>query len=292
MRGKRVLVTGGLGYIGGALLRRFEQDGIDYLSVDKRYPHSDGGAVAIDLCDRAATAELIKSCRPEVVVHCGTNSALAYKDGFLPAFREDAEATVNLIEALAHYRDCRLVYFSSSYCYSGMARAESVSEATPLQPSHNFGLSKAFFEQLVTRVHPNSVVFRLSSVFGPGNALHPNAVFEMANECLNTGQVTVWGSGSRNMQYVHIDDVVSYLAVVPTLAPGVYNLGGDEYLSVAESAKMIADALGAKLMFLPDRQEGETLPFMLTDKIRLYLGNHFTPFNIALGKYLRLLAAK
>jgi UDP-glucose 4-epimerase len=289
--GSRVLVTGGLGYVGGALLRRFEREGIGYLSVDKRYTRSQTNTAAIDLCDRPA-ATVIGDYRPDILVHCGTNSALAYRDSFVQAFREDALATANLLEALAGHRDCRLVYFSSSYCYSGVPRTETVSEERPLQPSHNFGISKAFFEQLVTRVHPDTVVFRLSSVFGPGNAMHPNAVFDMAKECFDTGKVTVWGSGSRNMQYSYIDDVVSYIAAAPALAPGLYNLGGDEYLTVAESAKLIAETLGAELVFLPDKREGETLPFMLTDKLKRSAGNHLTPFVAALVGYLKMLAAE
>ena len=130
--------------------------------------------------NRIAIVTLIRVYKPDTLVHCGTNSALAYRDNLLQAFREDAEGTANILEALTGYRDCRLIYFSSSYCYSGLPRNEAVSETTPLRPVHNFGLSKAFFEQLMLRNHPNTIVFRLSSVFGPGNALHPNAVYDMA----------------------------------------------------------------------------------------------------------------
>jgi nucleoside-diphosphate-sugar epimerase len=288
--GTKVLVTGGFGYVGGAVVRRLEQDGIDYLSVDRRYPRSKANTVAIDLRDCAATAALIGEYKPDILVHCGTNSAIAYRDSFVQAFRGDAGATSNILEALAGLRGCRLIYFSSSYCYSGLPRSEMVSETTPLLPSHNFGVSKAFFEQLVRRSHPNTVVFRLSSVFGPGNAMYPNSVFQMATECLGTGKVTVWGTGSRNMQYVYIDDVVSYIVAAPVLAPGLYNLGGDEYLSIADSAKMIAEILGAELIFLPDKREGETLPFMLTDELKRSAGNHFIPFTTALSQYLKSLA--
>jgi len=285
----KVLVTGGLGYVGGALLERLERYGKDYLSIDKRYPCSEAKTVAVNLCDRDAIVTLIRVYKPDTLVHCGTNSALAYRDNLLQAFREDAEGTANILEALTGYRDCRLIYFSSSYCYSGLPRNEAVSETTPLRPVHNFGLSKAFFEQLMLRNHPNTIVFRLSSVFGPGNALHPNAVYDMAKECLDTGKVAVWGAGSRKMQYVYIDDVLGYIAATPDLAPGLYNLGGDEYLSVAESAKMISELLSADMIFLNKKHEGETLPFMFTDKIKQTAGDHFTPFATALERYLKWL---
>ncbi len=288
----KVLVTGGLGYVGSELVKQLEHHGIDYVSVDKKNPAAKKRVIFLDLCDRQKTAEVIGKFKPDVFVHCGTNSALAYCDHFLESFREDAAAIANILESLSKLPGCRLVYFSSSYYYSGHSPKERVSELVSLQPSHNFGVAKSFFEQLVLRSHPNTVVFRLSSVFGPGNASNPNAVFNMAKECLETGRLTVWGTGSRKMQYIYMKDVITYICEVFTLQPGIYNLGGNEYLSVAEAAKMIADFFGASLVFLKDKKEGETLPFMETAKLKRSLADHISPFKDSLKEYLELLRGK
>lgn len=285
----KVLVTGGFGYIGAELVKQLVRQGIDYVSVDKKNPATRKNVISLDLCDRQKTAEVIGKFNPDVLIHCGTNSALAYRDHFLESFREDAIAIANIIEALSKLPGCRLVYFSSSYCYSGLSPKERVTESVSLQPSHNFGVAKSFFEQLVLRSHPSTVIFRLSSVFGSGNAINPNAVFNMAKECLETGTLTVWGTGSRKMQYVYMQDVLNYICEAFTLEPGIYNLGGNEYFSVAESASMISDFFGARVVFLKDKREGEMLPFMDTAKLKRISADHITPFRDSLKKYLVLL---
>jgi nucleoside-diphosphate-sugar epimerase len=290
--GIKVLVTGGFGYIGSELVKQLEKAGIDYVSVDKKNTSATKNDIFLDLCDREKTIEVIGKFTPDVIVHCGTYSALAYRDHFIDSFREDAAVTANILESLSKLPDCRLIYFSSSYYYSGYSTKEMVSESVLLQPVHNFGVVKSFFEQLVLRSHPGTVIFRLSSVFGPGNAINPNAIFNMAKECLETGRLTVWGTGSRKMQYVYINDVNNYILEAFTIQPGIYNLGGNEYISVAESAKMIADFFGANLVFLKDKKEGEMLPFLDTAKLKRSSIDHITPFQDSLEEYLKLLISK
>ena len=290
--GTKVLVTGGLGYIGSELVKQLEEAGIDYISVDKKYFSASKKVVFLDLCDREKTGEVIGGFKPDVLIHCGTNSALAYRDHFIESFRDDAAAIANILEALSNLPDSRLLYFSSSYYYSGYSLKEVVSESISLQPAHNFGVAKSFFEQLALRSHPSTVIFRLSSVFGPGNAINPNAIFNMAKECLETDKLTVWGIGSRQMQYVYMRDVITYIFAAFTIQPGIYNLGGNEYLSVAESAKMIADFFDASLVFLKDKKEGEMLPFMATAKLKSASADHITPFKDSLVEYLLSLQSK
>lgn len=283
--GTRVLVTGGLGYIGGELARALAGREVDHVSVDAKNP-GDGGAIALDLRDRAGTRAVIEGFEPDVVVHCGTHSALAYRNRLIEVFNDDTAALTSILEPLASRPKCRLIYFSSSYVYSGLAVEHQVSEVTTLQPSHNFGVAKAFFEQLALRTHPNSVVFRLSSVFGPGNALNPNAVFNMAKECMEAGRLTVWGAGLRRMQYVYMKDVLTCIGRAFTGTPGIMNLGGSEYPSVAESAEAIAAFFGAEVAYLRDKKEGDTLPFMDTAKLRNSTNDFFTPFSDSLNEYL------
>jgi len=285
---KRVLVTGGFGYIGSELVKEFVRHEIEYISIDAKNT-AGKNMLSFDLCDRKKTVDVIEKFKPDVFVHCGTHSAMAYRDRFLASFNEDISALTNILEALVKFPSCRLIYFSSSYVYSGISSTVPVVESMPLQPVHNFGVAKSFFEQLAIRSHPNTVVFRLSSVFGPGNALNPNSVFNMAKECLETGSLTVWGTGSRKVQYVSMQEVLTYICEAFSFHPGISNLGGNEYTSVAESARAIAEFFGAKVVFLDDKKEGETLPFMSTKKLKQQDGDYFTPFRYSMNEYLESL---
>ncbi len=280
--GKRVLVTGGFGYVGSQVLAALEAAGIEHLSIDKKHKKT-AKALTVDLCGKESVAAITKF-KPDFLVHCGTYSAQAYKTSFFESFKEDFASACNILEALSKLPGCRLVCFSSTYVYSGLAG--KVTESTPLKPAHNFGVAKSFFEQFFIRNPPNTVFFRLSSVFGPGNALNPNAILGMAQECISTSKLTVWGSGKRMMQYVYMTDVVNKVLASYSIPPGIYNLGSDEYVSVAEAAKKIADFFKVKVALLKDKPEGETLPFMDCSLLKQATGLGFTPFKKALPEYL------
>jgi nucleoside-diphosphate-sugar epimerase len=288
----KILVTGGRGYVGSSLVKELDNRGIEYLAVDKTSAAVKKRQLSIDLRDRAKTLELVTAFKPDMLIQCATHSALAYRDHFVEALRDDVSVTSNILDSLAGLAGCRLVAFSSSYCYSGLPTQLLASEeAPPLQASHNFGIAKLFFEQLLTRVHANTVIFRLSSVFGPGVAPHPNAILALAKECLVSGKLTVWGAGTRMMQYVDIGDAVRYILGAGSVDPGVYNLGGNEYTSVAETATAIANFFGVKVEFLRDKKEGETLPLMDTTKLKRAFGDQITPFAKSLRSYLEFLRA-
>ena len=71
------------------------------------------------------------------------------------------------------------------------------------------------------------------------------------------------------------------------LVAGIYNLGGDDYISVRDTAIDIATFFNVKVNFLENKPEGETLPFLSNQKIKNNLGDTlFSPFSISLNEYL------
>lgn len=276
----RILVTGSAGYIGSRLVPFLERSCPD-ISVGTIDKTSD-----FDLADSAKTAGAIHEFEPDVLIHLATHSALAYRDRFLNSFRDDSQVLYNILEGLEPLPNCRFIYISTSYVYSGLGACHKVSEENPLKPSHPFGIAKTFFESFILKNHPESVIFRLFSVFGRGNYLFPNSVHAMIQECMEKRTVTVWGEGKRKMQYVFIQDVLECLLKSFSIDPGIYNVGGDEYLSTAEAAGTIAKIFGGDVVFLKDKKEGETLSFGDNAKIKKACGrDSFTSFAKAIREY-------
>lgn len=285
----KVVITGSLGYLGSELLKQARKQNLTCLPIDKEYPNRSGG-LHLHLGDYQKTAKAIKNFRPAIFLHAGTHSALAYRDNFLNSFAADAQALTNILKSLRSRPDCKLIYFSSSYVYSGLGTKQKVSEDSLLKPKHNFGIAKSFFEQFILQNHPQSIIFRLSSVFGPGPAKNPNTILNFVQEGLSKGKITLWGSGKRKIQYVYIKDVINCVLKSFDLKAGIYNLGGDDYVSVAAAARSIANFYQIKTTFLKDKPEGETLPFLHNNKIKTALKKKlFTPFPAALKEYLNTL---
>src|SRR3989344_7415516 len=285
----KILITGASGYIGSEILKFVKEYPCECLAIDK-LAGTFYNVQSSDLKDAAKTSKIIIDFKPDVIIHCATHSALAYRDRFLNSFEEDFSATVNIFNALEKMPDCRLIYFSSSYVYSGLPAGQNYDEDALLAPKHNFGIAKSFFEQFILKIHPNTAVFRLSSVFGGGKSLHPNVILAFVQECIKNKSLTVWGKGERKLQYIYITDAIKVILQSIDLVPGIYNLGGDDYVSVYDTATAIATFLNVKVNFLENKPEGETLPFLSNQKIKNNLENNlFTPFSGALSEYLILL---
>lgn len=278
----RILITGAGGYIGSNLFQRFRQKGMECLGIDKT-PSPDPKIICFDLQNKLETAKCFNDFKPEIVFHLATHSALAYQNPHSNASGEDFRVLSNILHGVEPA--CRLVYFSTSYVYSGLSIDREVTEEDILKPEHPFGKAKFSFEKLILKEHPESVIFRLFSVFGPGNYLFPNTVHQMVQECRETDKVTVWGEGKRKMQYVFLQDVLDCCEKGFSLEPGIYNVGGDEYLTIQKTAESIANMFNGDVVYLREKSEGETLPFGLNSKITRACNAAFTPFEQALEAY-------
>ena len=283
--GQKIMIAGSNGYIGTELVHQLELNNIPYTGIDK-IPSSKNNCLNFNLSNRKQVLDVVATEKPDYFFHMATHSALAYKNDFLNVFHEDMAALHNIISGLKKSNNTLLVYFSSSYVYSGLDCNENVNENTILSPTHNFGLAKSFFEQLILRTYPCSIIFRLSSVFGKGKYLHPNAIEVMAQEAMNDKILTIWGNGSRKMQYIFLEDVVKYILKAPKLQTGIYNLGGHSYDTIIATANHIAEYFDAKIKILPDKKEGETLPHMKNTKIINAVQDCFTEHKAALTQYL------
>jgi nucleoside-diphosphate-sugar epimerase len=263
---KKIIISGCNGYIGTELVNQFKLNNISFIGIDKT-TSSNNNCLNFNLSQEKQLNDIISKENPDYFFHMGTHSALAYNKNLLNVFNEDLLALKNIILTLKENNKTQLIYFSSSYVYSGINLANNVNEKMILSPTHNFGLAKLFFEELIIREYPNYVIFRLSSVFGKGKYIHPNAITIMAQEAMNNKLLTIWGKGKRKMQYIFLEDVIKYMLKVPELQSGIYNLGGHSYDTVMATANHIADYFGAKTKILPNKKEGETLPPMDNNKV-------------------------
>ena len=87
----KCLVTGSSGYIGSKIVDYLRVNNIDYIGIDKRDANSEK-LKSFNLIDRNLTFGTLETYSPSLIIHCGTFSALAYKDNFLKSFREDTNA--------------------------------------------------------------------------------------------------------------------------------------------------------------------------------------------------------
>lgn len=282
------VIIGVNGYIGSELSKYLKQKNLKITGLDKSRSASKN-FFTLNLQNKKKVDLFFKKKKFNTIYHFATHSAIAYKENFDKSFQEDYLSLFNLISVLRKNRNnIKLVYLSSSYVYSGFT-SKIGTENSYLKPVHNFGLAKKFFEDYILKFYPNTVIFRLSSVFGAGKALHPNAVYNLVKECKEKNLITIWGRGKRKMQYVFMSDVIKYLSIVKNINPGIYNLAGNEYLTLYTLGSKICKIFKSKIVLKKSKKEAETLCYMNNQKLKNAVGDYFTPFKKSLNSYIKIL---
>jgi UDP-glucose 4-epimerase len=260
-----ILVTGAAGFIGShvvdALLATGHRvTGIDNFATGRRKNlnlarvngFTDTDLHDADITDPAAVAAILRSARPEVVVH------LAAQPSVNVSMREprlDACTNiVGLINVLTAARDsgCRKVIFSTS---GGTIYGQvpddllPIPENAPQQPESYYGLTKKVgtdYLRIFAREHGlEYVALALGNVYGPRQdpAGEAGVVGIFADRLLAGEPCVVYGDGKTTRDYVYVSDVVDAVLCSLTLGAGLINIGTGVETSVLDVHAALAGHL-------------------------------------------------
>ena len=303
----RVLVTGGAGYVGAALVPRLLDDGFDVRVLDLFLygddvlaPHPRLTCVKGDIRDRHLVEAVVDGCDAVIHLACISNDPSFELD---PALGRaiNLDAFEPLVDASVRAGVSRFVYASSSSVY-GVSEAADVTEEHPLRPLTDYSRFKRDCEPIVLSRRSASfapVVIRPATVCGYSPRLRLDLTVNIltAHAIVNR-RVTVFG-GAQLRPNLHIDDMVALYRMLLALpreqiAGGVYNAGWQNH-SVAAIAEDVRRVVTEEL---PDGPSIEvvTTPsddlrsyHVSSEKIRSALG--FAPARTIEGAVRDLCAA-
>ncbi|MFB6079043.1 MAG: NAD-dependent epimerase/dehydratase family protein [Halarchaeum sp.] len=252
LTGKRVLVTGGAGLIGSALVDRLAAEN-DVRIVDD-FSNSDPGqapegvdVVEGDLTDAAVAAEAVTE-ELDAVFHLAAadkyvNSAQPRKQ-----FEANHDLTYNVLDAMADAGVDRILFTSSSTVY-GEAPRPTPEDYAPLEPISVYGATKLSEEALLS-VYAHSHDFtvwnlRFANIVGPrfGAGVVPDFVEKLDDD---PETLTILGDGRQEKSYMHVEECVDAMCHVVEHADGAmntFNLGTRTTTSVTRIADIVADAM-------------------------------------------------
>ena len=253
-----VLVTGGLGFIGAAFVRRLAASGANVVNVDADTYAGDRARLGgldvethiLDVRDPAA-AELIGRVRPEVVVHFAAETHVTRsetdEDSF---FSANVEGTRYVLEAARSAGVPTFVHVSTNEVY-GPALEQPFKETDKVPgeglATSAYARSKAVADDLAQSysAHMRMLIVRPTNCFGPWQ--HPEkAIARWATRALRGERLPVWGDGAQIRDWMYVDDVCSAIELLVEAAPdGVYNAGpGGDAMPNLEIARLVAGAAG------------------------------------------------
>jgi nucleoside-diphosphate-sugar epimerase len=255
--GRRVLITGGAGFVGSHLVRAALADGavvtvLDDLSTGdaKEVEGLECRLVKGSILDRALVSECVKAA--EVVIHAAARNIIVSTRNPLDDFETNIGGTLNVLLAAREAGIQRVVYTSSASIY-GNSRYLPVNEddvpnlLSPYAVSKYSGESycRAFYESYDL---PTAVV-RYSNVYGPGQAPsnpYCGVIGKFFAAARSGRAIEIHGDGQQTRDFTYVDDAVAatlIAAVHPRAVGQVFNVGTGFETAVntlAETVKRVA----------------------------------------------------
>ncbi len=263
---KKILITGGLGFIGSNLARRLVECGNSVTVVDSLIPEYGGNLRNLhdlrdkivvnlsDVRDPFSINELIKG-QNYLFNLAGQTSHLDSMNDPFTDLDINAKAQLSILEACRrNNRDIRIVFASTRQVY-GKPQYLPVDEKHPLNPVDVNGVNKIAGEQyhlLYNQVHEiRSSVLRLTNTYGPRMRIKDARQTFLGiwiRNLLEGKLIQVYGDGQQRRDYNYVDDLVDALIIAATenKAIGeVYNLGAPDPMSLSETAKIMCHGFEA-----------------------------------------------
>jgi dTDP-glucose 4,6-dehydratase len=240
---RRILVTGGAGFIGGAMVRRLLADSeAEVFNLDKMGYASDLTSIEalpqaaerhtllrVDLTDAVATAEAVRQADPDLVLHLAAESHVDRSiDGPAAFIDSNVSGTFNLLQAVrAHWealpaerRDgFRFHHISTDEVFGSLGATGRFSETTPYDPRSPYSASKAASDHLVNAWHHTYglpvVLTNCSNNYGSWQfpeKLIPVVILKAA-----AGEpIPLYGDGANVRDWLYVDDHVDALLLAAT----------------------------------------------------------------------------
>lgn len=260
VKNKRILVTGGAGFIGSHLVDAIAQEN-DMVVLDdfssgerknlERWEKADNVRIVEgDIQDKGTVERCMKGV--DLVFHLAVRCLrLSIKDPY-SVHEVNATGTLNVCDAALRENVERFVYISSSEVY-GSAKYTPMDEKHPLDPTTPYGASKAAGDLYASSFYHThglqTVVVRPFNVYGPRSHTegpYGEVIPRFVASAMKGEPPTVFGDGTQSRDFTYVSDTVGgiRLCAEKDVVGEVLNIGHGDDLKINEVAKIILGVLG------------------------------------------------
>lgn len=283
-KGRNILVTGGVGFVGGHLVEELVRLRANVIVVDinldkKSYLYSKkidkkAKVINFDICDYEKLLVLIKKNKINFIFHLAAQALVeeAYKD---PRYtlQNNILSTINILEATRINPQIKgLVVASSDKCYGKLSKNKYV-ETDPLSGDHPYDTSKSATDLISTTYFKTYgipvVVTRFGNIYGEGDVNFSRIIPGIMKTLVKGYELGVRSNGKFIRDYLYVKDVVyGYLLLAENITKvkgEVFNFGSSENLSVIEVIKLVEKTLNKKIKYKILNTAKNEIPYQSLD---------------------------
>jgi len=274
---KRILVTGGLGFIASNFLNKFvlkypnhlfiNVDCLTYAGNPKNISVSKNANYFFekkDIRDLQAMEKVFKKHKPTDIIHFAAESHVDFSIKNPSIFIEtNVLGTHNLLSLSVKYGVQRFHQVSTDEVYGSLGKKDSAfRKESPLLPNSPYSASKASADLLVRSYNKtfglNTVITRCSNNYGP-NQDKSKLIPKVINNALKNKRIPVYGKGENVRDWIYVEDHIDAIDLVFRKGKNgeIYNIGGENEFSNIGIIKKILKMLGKSeslIQFVEDRK--------------------------------------
>ena len=289
----KVLITGGLGFIGSSLARRLVELEAQVTLVDSLIPEYGGNFFNIHDIQDQVTVNITDVRDPYAMKYLIQGKDylfnLAGQTSHLESMKDpqtdlaiNASAQLSILETCRHHNPGIKLVFASTRQLYGKPDYLPVDETHPIRPVDVNGINKLageWYHLLYNNVYQiRACALRLTNTYGPGMRVKDARQTFLGiwiRNLIEGKPILVYGDGTQLRDFNYVDDVVDALllaAIQPEADGEVFNLGSREYINLKDLAQMLVD-------FYPTGKY-EVVPFP-TDLKAIDIGDYYSDYTKA-----------
>jgi UDP-glucose 4-epimerase len=289
LQGRRVLVTGGSGFIGRHAVAELARAGAAVRVVDlKPHPDPSVDVVVGDIGDEDVLGAAFAGGIDSVVHLAAVTSVLRSVENPEETFATNVAGTHGVLEA-ARGAGVRSLVFASTNAVTGPMDAPAIVETAVLKPLTPYGATKAAAEMLMSAYTASygvrCVCVRLTNVYGPGMQAKDSIVARLMRAIRLERTFEIYGDGRQVRDYVHVSDVIAAvgLGLVNEDWQGPVVIGSGKSLSVLEVVDTVRSVTGAAVPVEHGPARAGEMPAVIVDPSRALAAGWKPQFAFAEG---------
>lgn len=264
--GRRVLITGGLGFIGSNLAHKLLEFGdVEVTILDALFPDQGGNLHNIEAIRDDVNLHVAEMGDASVINHLvggmdyifNLAGSISHLDSMLYPHRDlelNCASHITLLEACRHFNPHVKIIFTGTRQVYGKPVYLPLDEKHRLAPLDVNGINKIaaeHYHQLYNRIYgTHTVCLRLTNTYGPRQLLKHNrqgVIPWFIRQALRGETIELYGEGKQRRDMNYVDDVVEALLLAGAsedVEGKILNLGGEEIISLAKFAETLIDLTG------------------------------------------------